>query len=110
MHYLLFYEVGEDYVARRPRVSKTRTSKRPGLRVRAANSYWVAPWRDPADGAVLLFKGDTPAVAENFAQGGSVCDQRLSKAMARAGVDDGSGRKTPRILFHPERSQVRKPD
>lgn len=66
MHYLLFYEVGEGYVARRAEFR---------------NAHLEAAWKahergelilggaltDPVDGAVLLFKGDSPAVAESFA-------------------------------------------
>jgi hypothetical protein len=67
MHYLLFYEVGEDYVARRAEYR--------GAHLELA---WAASNRgelvlggalaDPADGAVILFKGDSPSVAENFAR------------------------------------------
>lgn len=67
MHYLLFYEVGEDYVSRRAQYRDAHLAK-----------AWVASARgelvlggalaNPVDGAVLLFKGDSPAVAENFAK------------------------------------------
>jgi uncharacterized protein YciI len=67
MHYLLFYEAGEDYVARRAE-----------FRSAHLELAWAASARgelilggalaDPVDGSVLLFKGDSPAVAENFAR------------------------------------------
>ncbi len=67
MHYLLFYEVGEDYVSRRAEFRDAHLEK-----------AWQASERDelvlggalanPVDGAVLLFKGDSPEVAEKFAQ------------------------------------------
>src|SRR5579864_1166092 len=67
MHYLLFYEVGEDYVARRAEFRTAHLEK-----------AWQASARgelvlggalgNPVDGAVLLFKGDSPAVAEKFAR------------------------------------------
>jgi uncharacterized protein YciI/heme-degrading monooxygenase HmoA len=67
MHYLLFYEVGEDYVARRAQFRDAHLEK-----------AWQASERgelvlggalsNPVDGAVLLFKGDSPEVAEKFAQ------------------------------------------
>lgn len=67
MHYLLFYEVGEDYV-----------SKRAGFREAHLEKAWKASERgelvlggalaNPVDGAVLLFKGDSPEVAEKFAR------------------------------------------
>ncbi|HEY3704776.1 MAG TPA: YciI-like protein [Terracidiphilus sp.] len=67
MHYLLFYEVSEDYVARRSELRKLHLQK-----------AWAASERgelmlggalaNPVDGAVLLFKGDSVAVAEEFAR------------------------------------------
>lgn len=67
MHYLLFYEVGEDYVARRAQYRDAHLEK-----------AWEASERgqlvlggalsNPVDGAVLLFKGDSPEVAEKFAR------------------------------------------
>lgn len=67
MHYLLFYEVGEDYVARRAQFRDAHLQK-----------AWQASERgelvlggalaNPVDGAVLLFQGDSPEVAEQFAR------------------------------------------
>ena len=67
MHYLLFYEVGEDYVSKRAQFR--------GLHLEKA---WKASERgelvlagalaNPVDGAVLLFTGDSPEVAEKFAR------------------------------------------
>jgi len=67
MHYLLFYEVGEDYVARRAEFRAAHLEK-----------AWQASARgdlvlggalgNPVDGAVLLFKGESPEVAEKFAR------------------------------------------
>ena len=67
MHYLLFYEVGEDYVSRRAEFRGAHLEK-----------AWQASERgelllggalaEPLDSAVLLFKGDSPQVAENFAR------------------------------------------
>ncbi len=66
-HYLLFYDVGEDYVERRA-----------AFRSRHLEKAWQAHQRgelvlggalaDPVDGAVLFFKGDSPQVAEAFAR------------------------------------------
>ncbi|MGA6987624.1 MAG: YciI-like protein [Terriglobales bacterium] len=67
MHYLLFYEVGEDYVARRAEFRDAhlekawKASERGELVLGGALS-------NPVDGAVLLFKGDSPEVAEKFAR------------------------------------------
>jgi len=67
MHYLLFYEVGEDYVSRRAQFRDAHLEK-----------AWQASERgelvlggalsNPVDGAVLLFKGDSPEVAGKFAR------------------------------------------
>lgn len=67
MHYLLFYEVGEDYVSRRAEFRDAHLEK-----------AWKASERgelvlggalaNPVDGAVLLFWGDSPEVAEKFAR------------------------------------------
>jgi uncharacterized protein YciI len=67
MHYLLFYEVAEDYV-----------SKRASFRNQHLEKAWKASERgelllggalaNPVDGAVLLFRGDSPEIAENFAK------------------------------------------
>jgi len=66
-HFLLFYEVGADYVARRAEFRAEHLAK-----------AWKASERgelllggalaDPIDGAVLLFRGESPSVAEDFAK------------------------------------------
>jgi uncharacterized protein YciI len=66
MHYLLFYEVGNDYVARRAQFRDAHLKK-----------AWEASEHgelvlggalaNPTDGAVLLFRGDSPEAAERFA-------------------------------------------
>lgn len=67
MHYLLFYDLADDYLGRRATFR--------GEHLRLA---WAAHERgelllagalsDPADRAVLLFKGDSPRVAQAFAE------------------------------------------
>jgi uncharacterized protein len=67
MHYLLFYEVGDDYV-----------NKRAAFRDAHLEKAWKASelgelllggaFANPVDGAVLLFQGNSPEVAENFAK------------------------------------------
>lgn len=66
-HYLLFYEVDADYAARRGEFRGAHLAK-----------AWVASDRDelllggaltnPTDTAVLLFQGESAAVAEEFAR------------------------------------------
>ncbi|MFL5576545.1 MAG: YciI-like protein [Gemmatimonadaceae bacterium] len=67
MHYLLFYDVVDDYADRRARFRDAHLEK-----------AWTSHGRgelllggalvDPIDGAVLLFRGDSPRVAEEFAK------------------------------------------
>ena len=66
MHFLLLYDVAPDYLTRRG-----------DYRAEHLALGWAAHARgelvlggalaDPVDGAVLLFRGDSPAVAESFA-------------------------------------------
>jgi uncharacterized protein YciI len=66
MHYLMIYELSPDYLEKRQQFR--------GVHLHMA---WDAHERgelilggaltDPVDNAVLLFKGDSPAVAERFA-------------------------------------------
>ncbi len=67
MHYLLFYEVGDDYVARRAQFRDAHLKKAWEASARGELVLGGA-LANPVDGAVLLFKGDSPAVAENFAK------------------------------------------
>jgi hypothetical protein len=67
MHYLLFYEVGPDYVQRRAE-----------FRAEHLRMAWASHDRgelvlggalaDPVDGAILLFRSDSPAAVEAFAR------------------------------------------
>jgi len=67
MHYLLFYELADDYVARRPQFRSAHLEK-----------AWAASGRgelvlagalaEPMDRAVLLFRSDSRDVVEAFAK------------------------------------------
>ena len=67
MHYLLFYTAGDDYLERRAAYRKAhlehawRAAGRGELILGGALA-------NPADGAILLFRGDSPAAAEAFAR------------------------------------------
>lgn len=67
MHYLLFYEVADDYVARRGQFRDAHLKKAWESSARGELVLGGALAK-PVDGAVLLFKGDSPAVAEEFAK------------------------------------------
>ena len=66
MHYLLFYEVDEDYLSRRASFRSAhlekawRASERGELILGGALA-------NPVDGAILLFEGESANVAEEFA-------------------------------------------
>lgn len=67
MHYLLIYEVVDDYVTRRvplraEHLALAREAKARGELVLAG------ALANPVDGAVLLFQGDSPAAAQRFAE------------------------------------------
>ncbi len=67
MHYLLFYEVVDDYVARRAQfrdahLQMARQAYQRGELVLAG------ALADPVDGAVLIFRGPSAQAAEAFAR------------------------------------------
>jgi hypothetical protein len=66
-HYLLMYDVIPDYVARRAqfRASHLRLGWEA---VERGEMLMGGALADPVDGAVLLFQGDSPEVAEKFAR------------------------------------------
>ncbi len=67
MHYLLIYEsVVPDYAARRTAFRDEHLAA--AWQAHARGELVLAgALADPIDGALLLFKGDSPAVAERFA-------------------------------------------
>ena len=67
MHFLLFYDLEPDYLERRAdfraeHLELARAAQERGELVLAG------ALADPVDGAVLLFRGDTPGAAERFAE------------------------------------------
>jgi hypothetical protein len=66
MHYLLIYDVGDDYVTRR---APLRAAHLAHARAAVARGELVlgGALANPADGAVLLFRGDSPDAAMAFA-------------------------------------------
>lgn len=66
LHYLLFYDVVPDYVERRAALRAEHLTRARAAHARGELVLGGA-LADPVDGAVLLFRGDSPAVAEAFA-------------------------------------------
>jgi uncharacterized protein len=67
MHYLLMYDAVDDYVSARAPFRKVHL-----LHATAAHErgelILAGALANPADGAVLVFQGDSPRVAEDFAK------------------------------------------
>jgi hypothetical protein len=66
MNYLLFYDVVPDYVQRRTALRAEHLALARAAHARGELVLGGA-LADPVDGAVLLFRGDSPATAEAFA-------------------------------------------
>ena len=67
MHYLLFYDVVEDYVARRA-VFRDAHLRKAWQAAERGELVLAGALANPVDGAVLLFRGPSPEVAESFAR------------------------------------------
>jgi uncharacterized protein YciI len=67
MHYLLLYECGPDYVERRSQYRSVHLRMAWEAHARGELVLGGA-FAEPTDGAALLFKGDSAAVAERFAE------------------------------------------
>lgn len=66
-HFLLFYEVGADYVEKRAQFREAHLKKAWESNARHEMILGGA-LADPTDGAVILFRGESRDVAENFAK------------------------------------------
>ena len=67
MHYLLFYDVVEDYVTRRA-AFRGEHLKRIQAAFDRGEVVLAGALADPPDGAVIVFRGESPEAAENFAK------------------------------------------
>jgi len=67
VHYLLFYEVVDDYLERRA-AHRSVHLEYAWAAVRRGELVLAGALADPADGAVFVFSGDSPAAAEAFAR------------------------------------------
>jgi uncharacterized protein YciI len=65
MHYLLMYDVVPDYVERRAPLREEHLALARAAHARGELVLGGA-LADPVDGAVILFKADSPSVAEAF--------------------------------------------
>jgi uncharacterized protein YciI len=68
MHYLLFYDVVDDYVTRRTPLRAAHIAHARDA-VGRGELVLAGAFASPPDGAAFLFKGASPAAAERFAAG-----------------------------------------
>jgi uncharacterized protein YciI len=91
-HFLLFYDVGEDYAERRAQFRDAHLEKAWSSHAKGELVLGGA-LADPLDGAVLLFKAESRTVPEAFAQAdpyvtnGLVTRWRVREWMTVAGTD-----------------------
>jgi len=67
MYYLLIYETVPDYIERRAPYREEHLSLAQKAHERG-EMVMAGALAEPADGAVLVFNGETPSAAENFAR------------------------------------------
>ena len=67
MHYLLMYELADDYLERRPEHRSAHLALA-WAAVERSELLLAGAITDPVDNALLLFQGDSPAAAEAFAR------------------------------------------
>ncbi len=65
MYFLLFYDVVDDYLERRAEYRAEHLALAQAA-VRRGELVLAGAYADPADGAVLVFRGDDASVAERF--------------------------------------------
>ncbi|PLX31696.1 MAG: hypothetical protein C0600_04900 [Ignavibacteria bacterium] len=67
MYYILFYTTADDYLERRGEFRDEHLAYAQAAHARG-ELLLAGAMADPADSAVLIFKADSPAVAEDFAR------------------------------------------
>jgi uncharacterized protein len=67
MHYLLFYEADQNYVERRAPYREEHLALARAA-IDSGELLMGGALADPTDGALLLFQGDSPEVADRFAR------------------------------------------
>ena len=67
MYFLLFYDVVDDYMARRVAFREQHLAHA-GAAFERGELVLAGALADPPDGAVLVFRSDSPSTAETFAR------------------------------------------
>ena len=78
MHYLLFYDVVPEYLARRVPLRAAHLAHAQAA-VARGELLLAGALAEPVDGAVLLFQGTSPSIAEAFA----VADPYVQNGLVR---------------------------
>ncbi len=78
MHFLMFYELADDYLERRASLRDAHLALAWQAQERG-ELVLAGAMTEPADCAVLLFDGQTPEVAERFAKADPYVQQGLVK-------------------------------
>lgn len=67
MHYILFYEYAPDYLERRGEFRDQHMALAKAS-IDRGEFFLGGAFAEPADGAAIVFKGNSPKVAESFAK------------------------------------------
>ncbi len=67
MHYILFYEYAPDYLERRGEFRDQHMALAKAS-IDRGELFLGGAFANPADGAAIVFKGNTPKIAESFAK------------------------------------------
>ena len=92
MHYLLFYEYAPDYLERRGEFRDQHLALAKAS-IDRGEFFLGGAYANPADGAVIVFSGSSPIVAESFAKAdpyvinGLVTSWRVREWVTVAGKD-----------------------
>ncbi|MCH2156072.1 MAG: YciI family protein [Opitutales bacterium] len=76
MHYILFYKYASDYLERRG-VYRDEHLSLAKAAIDRGELFLGGAFADPADGAALVFKGDSPEAAESYAKADPYVTNRL---------------------------------
>ncbi len=67
MYYILFYKTVDDYIVKRA-VYREEHLALANKSVSEGSLVMAGAFANPPDGAVLIFRGNSPEIAENFAR------------------------------------------
>lgn len=67
MYYILFYKTVDDYITRRAQYRDEHLKLANAARERG-ELFMAGALAEPPDSAILVFKGDSPKIAEDFAR------------------------------------------